>query len=113
MSTLKEKRKFNRWHVGPDKKARLIFSGLKQEVKVLDVSAGGMKVILNKALDLGTLIEGEFRIIHSLGPFFIRGKVVRVTQKDASFETAIHFDSVRTLELTVDFFNQLTDILNH
>ena len=79
----------------------------------MDVSAGGMKVSLSHPLDLGTIVYGKFKVLPQLGPFFVRGKVIRAKKKDNRFETAIEFKNVCTLELTVELFNQVTDILNH
>jgi hypothetical protein len=100
---MKERRRFTRWHVDPRNKAHILHSGVKEYVEILDVSAGGMKVCLFKSLELGTVIHGELKVLPHLGSFFVRGKVIRVTQKQNLFETVVSFDSVRTRELTMSF----------
>ncbi len=97
-----EKRKFNRWETKKEKNAVISCAGVKKEAGILDIGAGGMKISLLNPVEVGTAIEGEFKILPFLGPFFMRGKVIRATEKDGAWEVAIEFDKISTSSLSSD-----------
>lgn len=72
---MQEKRKFSRCRI---KEKALIKKEDNREVEgfVLDVSMGGMRVLLDKPIKIGSKLSGQFKIVHYLGPFFVQGEVV-------------------------------------
>ncbi len=94
-----EKRKFNRWHIKDDKTTVVACEGNQQEVALIDVSAGGMKVNFPIPVNTGSIIYGKLDVLSEIRPFFVKGKVVRVEPKDSQFETAIEFEHVSTTPL--------------
>jgi len=93
---MEEKRKFNRWYT--QNKATISYEGVKNEVSLLDVSAGGMRFFSDQPLEIGSLIYGEFKVLSQLNPFFVKGRVIRTQQKDSNrWEIAVRFEKVSTL----------------
>ena len=94
---MEEKRHYSRWITDPSKKTTISYSGTKEEANILDMSAGGMRVSFAKRLDEGAAVEGVFNVIDNVGPFFVKGKVSRVTAKGDKYETAIVFEKVKVI----------------
>lgn len=94
-----EKRKFNRWHTEKQKDTVISGPGIEKKVKILDISAGGMKICLPQPINVGVVIRGEFKIFPHLGPFFVKGKVIRVTEKEGVWEVAIEFEKISTAQV--------------
>jgi len=94
---MEEKRRFNRWDW--DNKAYVGLKGKKEEVKVIDISIGGMRIITDTALDRTESFKGEFKILPNMEPFFIKGKVIWTQPKGGLFESGIVFDKVSTIAL--------------
>ena len=95
---MEERRKFGRWDE-PTVKSAVSFADLQQDIEVLDMSAGGIRVSCSQPLAIGTVVYGELRIIPQVKPFFIMGKVTRLDQKGDVFEAAIKFDKVSTIKI--------------
>ena len=93
-----DKRQYNRCDSSQDR-AYIDLSGKKEEVEILDISIGGMRVISNSPICKDVEIMGEFKILSSVGSFFVKGKVVWVRGKDSNFESGIHFDKVSTIPI--------------
>ncbi len=94
------KRKFNRLYA-KEKKAIVSWGGTKNEVGLLDVSAGGMRFFSTQPLELGELVYGEFKILSNLDSFFIKGRVIRSTKKEDAdlWEIAVKFEKISTIPL--------------
>jgi hypothetical protein len=107
-----EKRKFGRLKTDSGAHALLYAPSVNKEVSIADVSAGGMKVSLTKPLAVGSSVYGQFKVLPQVGPFYIHGEVVRVDRKDKSFETAIVFKNVSTLQLSSELVQDIRDILH-
>ncbi len=95
---MEDKRRFNRW--GLEEKAVIDLEGAKEEVKVLDVSIGGMRIVTNTPLDKEKIVTGEFKILPNVGPFFVKGKVIWSNPRGDTFESGIVFDKVSTIPLS-------------
>jgi hypothetical protein len=94
-----DNRSVNRWYLDREEKAVVSCSGEREEATIIDIGAGGMKVSLCRSLGVGAIVYGEFKILPQLGPFFVRGKVVRVDQKSGLWETSVSFDKVSSIPL--------------
>lgn len=97
-----EKRRFNRWHTEKGKDAVISCAGIKEKVKILDISATGMKISLSKPIALGAIIQAEFTVSSNLGPFFVKGRVMRVTEKAGLWEAAVEFEKVSTGKIDIN-----------
>lgn len=95
-----EQRKFNRLFPG-EEKATLVVEGKKEEVNILDVSAGGMKVCLSRQINPGSLVYGEFRILPELGKFFVRGKITRIVSDRGFYQVSVQFDKISAIPISV------------
>ena len=96
---MEDKRRYNRWLLEQEEKAVVSCAGVKEEVKVLDVSAGGMRVSLSKPMAAGSTVYGQFRILPNYGLFYVRGKVIRTKELGGAWETAVVFERVSTAPL--------------
>lgn len=96
---IEEKRKFNRVHAGDKGSAIITCAGLREQVPVLDVSAGGMKIAFSRPVNVGAEVYGKLNVLPNIGPFFIRGRVVRTLESDGMWKSAIEFDKVSTIPL--------------
>lgn len=95
---MEEKRSSKRWQQESENFGSIVCAGLREEVKVLDISIGGMKISFPKQVDIGTDLYGMVKIRPDKPPFYVSGKVVRVTQSEGFWETAIEFERVRTFD---------------
>lgn len=96
---MEERRKYNRWRV-EHKKAVLKDTSGMQEVPLIDLSSGGMKVILPYDIPLSTNLDGEFRVMPSIGTYLIRGKVVWTKpreQAEKQYDVGIEFEKINTV----------------
>ena len=104
---MEERRKFNRWYLKDEEKTDLILSGLKERIKVVDISAGGAKIISSQPLEVGKTVVGKLNLIpmnlpffmKEIGPYFIKGKVVRVEEANQGWKIALEFEKVSTTPL--------------
>jgi hypothetical protein len=96
---MEEKRRFNRWDSSSEKMATVSYDGGREQVEILDISTGGMRVNFRRAMDIGQIVYGEFKILPQVGPFFIRGKVLRACEHDGAWETSLSFEKVSSIPL--------------
>ncbi len=47
----------------------------KKGIKIIDISLGGMRVMMNEELKIGTILLGQFNILPNDSPFYIKGEV--------------------------------------
>jgi hypothetical protein len=78
--------------------------GQKTGVKLMDISLGGMRVLMNENLKAGAVLLGQFNILPKCGPFFIRGEVTwskPCQEKDHpyKFEIGIKFRQINTIPI--------------
>lgn len=94
-----EKRRFNRWYANKEKDALISSGQIKEKVKILDIGAGGMKVSLSQPISIGSIIQGEFKILPHLGVFFVKGRVTRIEEKEGVWEAAIEFEKISSAKI--------------
>jgi hypothetical protein len=78
--------------------------GQKTGVKLVDISLGGMRVLMNECLDPGTILLGELNILPRCAPFYIKGEVSWARpceDKNSSygFEIGIKFNKINTIPI--------------
>lgn len=91
---MQEKRAFNRWYLAKDKTAVVSCGDIREEAKILDISAGGMKISFSQPLDIGATISGDFTVIPNIPPFSVQGTVKRVREIKGAWEIAVKFDKI-------------------
>lgn len=96
---MNNRRRFNRWDLEDDKSAAVTTLDFTEDAKLLDISAGGMRVGFSRPVKMGSIIQGEFNILPNMRPFYGRGEVTRVEQKEKIWEVAVRFDKVSTLPM--------------
>jgi len=68
---------------------------------VVDVSMGGVRVVLDKEIKRGAKLSGQLKILPSLGLFYIKGTVVWVRPfkvgNKKRWEAGVRFGKVDTL----------------
>jgi len=96
---MEERRRYVRWGVGERKSVVISYRGNKEHAIMLDISAGGMRIISSRPLDIGTSLYGEVEILTAMGPFFIIGRVERVNESSEGWEIAVVFEKVSTIPL--------------
>ena len=94
-----EKRRFFRCKV--DQKATVstptdcIENGL-----LSDVSMGGMRVVLDRSIQEGAQLSGQFQVVPYLGPFYVQGEVVWTkstkAKSSSGCEAGVKFTKIRT-----------------
>ena len=94
-----DKRKFNRWST-EEERAFIDLEGKREQVQIIDISIGGMRITSDAPIDKDKRVTGEFRILPNIGSFFVRGRVIWVTKRQDDFESGIQFDKVSTIPLT-------------
>ncbi len=102
-----EKRKFSRWYLKEEEKINLTFSEFKEGIKVIDISAGGIKIISHQPLEVGKIVTGRLTLapmnlpffMKEIGPYFIKGKVKRVEETNQGWKIALEFEKVSTSPL--------------
>ncbi len=100
---MQEKRKFKRLATG---KETLVKEHLGKEKKatVVDISLGGMRVTLEGETKIGSFLSGQFRILPSMGPFYVNGEViwVKLLKKDPQhplYEVGVKFKNISAAPL--------------
>jgi Tfp pilus assembly protein PilZ len=78
--------------------------GAKQGACLTDISPGGMKIACDNAVEIGSVISGQFKILPNLGPFYVKGEVVWIKpgpeQTDSrSYEVGVKFNKVSTIPI--------------
>jgi c-di-GMP-binding flagellar brake protein YcgR len=98
---LEEKRRYNRWRL-ENRKATVKKESQTKEVPLVDLSSGGMKVVLEDDIAVGSKISGEFRVMPQQGSYFIHGKVIWIKNlpEESKYEVGIEFDKIKTVVST-------------
>lgn len=100
---MKERRKFNR--IKSPSTAILEEKNRLKESTLLDIGPGGMKILLDNDIEVGSAISGRFKIMPNAGgSFYVQGEVVWVKpvkekSKPPSFAIGIKFCKVSTIPL--------------
>lgn len=97
---MQERRRFNRCRL--EQKARVSTEVDREERgMLLDVSVGGMKILLGKKVEVGSRLTGQFKIIPHLGPFYVQGIVTWIRmardQRPPCWEAGVKFTKVSTV----------------
>ena len=100
---MQEKRKANRL---PSSEETFLSKPDNQKtgVKLVDISLGGMRVLMNEELKTGSVLLGEFKILPHSGPFYIKGEVTwskpcQEKNHPYKFETGIKFAKINTIPI--------------
>ncbi len=94
---MEEKRKFARIRMEGEVRTQVVCAGTKEDVRIMDVSAGGMKAAFKNHVDLGADLFGKLRIPPAADEFYIKGTVARIEEKNGEWETVVRFDKVSTM----------------
>ncbi|MFH1338433.1 MAG: PilZ domain-containing protein [Candidatus Omnitrophota bacterium] len=97
---MQERRKFNRCKL--EQKAKVSTEADREERgMLLDVSVGGMRIMLSKKVEVGSRLTGQFKIIPHLGPFYVQGIVawIRAVKDQGApyWEVGVKFNKVSTI----------------
>ena len=95
-----EKRKFRRLQI--KEKTTLNKDTCEEQCFLVDISPGGMKVLLENEVKVGDCISGQFKILPKAGPFFVKGTVawvrpIKEKSQDANYEIGIKFTKINTI----------------
>jgi c-di-GMP-binding flagellar brake protein YcgR len=76
--------------------------GAGEEGFLVDISPGGMKVLLEDDVKSGTEISGQFRILPNAGPFYVKGvvtwvKPLKEKKGSANYEVGVKFLKINTI----------------
>ena len=99
---MEERRKFGRCEV--EQNAEIAAEESQDEKGTLiDISTGGMKLVLNKQLKVGSRLSGSFKIVPYLGPFYVQGDVIWAKPKKQGnsrcWEVGVRFSKVKTIPI--------------
>lgn len=97
-----EKRRYER--LPASDKTKISKPNGQADVKLIDISLGGMRVLMDEDIACGTYLQGQFSILSNAGPFYINGEVSWSKQaqaKDAPYthEIGIRFTKISTIPL--------------
>ncbi len=92
-----EKRRSSRLQLS-DKHAKVHRGGALKDVPLVDVSSGGMKIVLLEDVPAGTIVKGEFSVMPQQGAYYIQGEVVwsKMLPDEKRYEVGIKFFKVKT-----------------
>ena len=99
---MEEKRKYRR---SPAKEKAYVQAkehNKQHESQLLDVSSGGMRILSEASLKIGTMLSGSFKIMPTMGNFYVHGEVVWVKPladetQNTAYEIGIRFNKVSTI----------------
>ena len=91
---MSEKRRASRRNLGDEYNSEVIINGKKTTVKVLDVSSGGMKILVPEFLDPEQFLFCKIDIYPDSPPFYVKGSIIRMLRVKGQWELAVKFDSV-------------------
>jgi hypothetical protein len=100
---MKERRKYTR--LATKGKTALNKDGKEpEEGFLLDISPGGMRILLDSKTQVGSVISGQFKIIPHIGPFYVKGEVTWINplndpQDSNRFEVGVKFNKVSTIPI--------------
>ncbi len=92
-----DKRQFTRWFREGEDVAVVSCADVKDKGQIIDVSVGGMRLTMHKAVTLGETVYGQFSIMDF--PYYVRGRVNRVVPQGEAWEVAISFEKVSSIPL--------------
>lgn len=73
-----------------------VCGGTAERVPLEDLSRDGMRVLFHKPVSLGSMVEGKVEFYFTLTrwviPFFVKGKVIRVSRQNDTWEAGVQFD---------------------
>jgi c-di-GMP-binding flagellar brake protein YcgR len=100
---MQEKRKFKRLPTGKETLVKE-HSGRAKKATVVDVSLGGMRITLEEETKVGNYLSGQFRILPTMGPFYVNGEViwVKTLRKDnvrPAYEVGVKFKNISAVPL--------------
>jgi c-di-GMP-binding flagellar brake protein YcgR len=100
---MQEKRKFKRLATGKETLVKEHSGGEKKAV-VVDISLGGMRITLEEETKVGCYLSGQFKILPSMGPFYVNGEVIWVKplKKDTphpAYEVGVKFKNISAIPL--------------
>lgn len=99
---MEERRKFRR--TGAKEKALLGAAQIRHEGSLLDISSGGMRILSENQIAIGTQVSGQFKIMPHMGNFYVSGEVIWVKPaKDPlafGYEIGIKFSKVSASPLS-------------
>jgi hypothetical protein len=100
---MQEKRKSNRLITGGET-FLCKDDGQKTGARLIDISLGGMRVLMNEELKVGAVLLGKFNILSRSAPFYVKGEVAwskPCQEKDHpySVEIGIKFIKINTLPI--------------
>jgi len=96
---MEDKRQFRGWE-SPKDKANIMCEKLQEEVEVIDMSAGGIRLSCSNPPQVGSIVYAQLRIVPQVKPFYVMGRVTRVFPKNGLFEVAIKFEKISTLQIS-------------
>lgn len=71
---MEERRRFRR--TGAKEKARIAYAQGRHESSLVDISSGGMRILAQSHIAIGSPVSGQFKIIPHMGNFYVTGEVV-------------------------------------
>jgi len=77
-------------------------NGNASDVTLVDISLGGMRVMINEDLAVGKSLAGQFKILPHANPFYIQGIVAwtkPLPGQTHRFEVGIKFIKISTIPL--------------
>ena len=102
---MRENRKINRRSLGKDYSSDIKVDGKIIKVQVLDVSYGGMRILVSEFLSPESDVYCKIDIFPGMKPFYVKGYVQRVLKSNDKWEIGVKFDLVRIH----DFFDMEKD----
>jgi hypothetical protein len=95
-----EQRKYPRMRVEEeDARNEVWCEGIRTEVDLIDISAGGVRLKFFYPVSPGMIIKGRLEILHDIMdmiiPYFVVGEVIRVAKMEGGWETGVRFKDVR------------------
>ncbi len=94
---MEEKRKHSRWKI--EGKKAVIKEYKEKEVPLIDLSTGGMRLLLREGVPVGSKIAGHFDVSPRLGSYFIDGKVIWTQERtnDNNYDVGVQFEKISTI----------------
>lgn len=93
---MSESRRFNRLEITDIPETMAIVKDEKKQIRIIDVSAGGMKFSSVYPVEIGTFLSARISITPGKGDFYVKGNVNRVEGKEGFWEAAVKFNKIST-----------------
>jgi hypothetical protein len=97
-----ERRRAERWLTDDKNKAYFSVEGGEGKTALRDVSSGGVRGNFSVPLEVGSKLEGKlefhYETINKVIPFHVVGEVLRVSQSDNQWDTAIKLSQLSLLK---------------